>query len=84
MSKIIDYLQEIDLLDYQKSDDYFFTSDIDIINTLVDHISMLIAEDWVISEYSPYSFSPSLNISGFEALSACQKNRKVSTCRFFH
>ncbi len=65
MSKIIDYLQEIDLLEYQKIDDYFFTTDIDTINTLVDHISTLANEDWTISEYSPYSFSPSMDISGF-------------------
>ena len=65
MSKIIDYLYELDLLDYQKIDNYFFTSDIDTINTLVEHISMLAIEEWSVSEYSPYSFVPAMDISGF-------------------
>lgn len=65
MSKIIDYLYEVGLTGLDKIRDYFLTNDMDTILSLEEYVGDLAFEDWNIAEYSPYSFAPSMDVSGF-------------------
>lgn len=65
MSKIIDYLYEVDLTSLEKIKHYFLRNDIDTILSLQEYVGDLAFEDWNIAEYSPYSFAPSMDVSGF-------------------
>ena len=65
MSKIVDYLYEIGLTSVNKIKEYFLMNDLDTILSLEEYIGELAFEDWNIAEYSPYSFAPSMDISGF-------------------
>ena len=65
MSKIVDYLYELGLTSLEKIRDYFLITDIDTILSLEEYVGDLAFEDWNIAEYSPYSFAPSMDVSGF-------------------
>ena len=84
MSKIIDYLHEVDLTSLDKIKEYFFTNDIDTILSLQEHIGDLAFQDWCIAEYSPYSFAPSMDVSGFGgcAGNSCKIERANKFIRF--
>lgn len=64
MSKIVDYLYELGLTSLEKIRDYFLITDIDTILSLEEYVGDLAFEDWNIAEYSPYSFAPSMDVSG--------------------
>lgn len=65
MSRIIDYLYELDLTSLEKIEDYFQKNDIDTIVSFNEYVGELAFEDWHIADYSPYSFAPSMDVSGF-------------------
>lgn len=65
MSKIIDYLHELDLISLEKIEHYFLENDIDTIISFDEYIGDLAFEDWSIAEYSPYAFAPSMDVTGF-------------------
>lgn len=65
MSKIIEYMQELDLTSQEKIERYFFDTDLETLLTFDEYMCDLAFQDWSISEYSPYSFSPSMDVSGF-------------------
>ena len=84
MSQIIDYLYEVDLTSLDKIRNYFFTNDIDTILSLQEHIGGLAFQDWCIAEYSPYSFAPSMDVSGFGGCSgnSCKIERANKFIKF--
>lgn len=63
--KIIEYMTELGLTSRENIDNYFFETDIETIQTFVQHARHLAVEDWSIAEYSPYLFAPSAEVSGF-------------------
>lgn len=80
MSKILDYMQDLDLLDFQKIENYFLRNDLNTINSFVEYICHLAFEDWVEPEYSPYSFMPSMDMSGFGGCGEFKcKTKRAST-----
>lgn len=64
MSKLIEYLESINLLKQEVLFDYICENDISTINSLVLYMRKLIDEDYVVSEYSPFVFVPNGDISG--------------------
>lgn len=65
MSKLVSYLEELGLTTTEKINTYFLTTEIDVLKTFDEYVGKLVYEDWEISEYSPYLFSPSQEVSGF-------------------
>lgn len=84
MSKIIDYLYEVGLTSVDKVRDYFLTNDMDTILSLEEYVGDLAFEDWSIAEYSPYSFAPSMDVSGFGGCAEinCKIRRASKFVRF--
>lgn len=84
MSKIIDYLCDVGLTSLEKIRDYFLTNDMDTILSLEEYIGDLAFEDWNIAEYSPYSFAPSMDVSGFGGCAeiSCKINRANKFIKF--
>jgi len=84
MSKIIDYLHELNLTSLEKIEHYFIESDIDTILSFDEYIGELAYEDWKIAEYSPYSFAPSMDVSGFGGCSEinCKMRRANKFIKF--
>lgn len=84
MSKIIDYLQELGLTSQERIEYYFSENDIDTIFSFDEHIGELAFEDWKIAEYSPYSFAPSMDVSGFGGCSGlnCKMQRANKFIKF--
>ena len=84
MSKIIDYLYEVGLTSLDKVRDYFLTNDVDTIMSLQEYVGDLAFEDWKIAEYSPYSFAPSMDVSGFGGCTEndCKINRANKFIKF--
>lgn len=64
MSKLIDYLESINLLSEQELWDYICENDIETLDTLIIYLRRLIDEDFQISEYTPFTFVPNADISG--------------------
>ena len=65
MSKIVEYMNEIGLTNFDNIQDYFFNSNLETIISLHEYLQELAYEDWSISDYSPYSFAPSMELCGF-------------------
>ncbi|MBQ6895960.1 MAG: hypothetical protein IJN69_01965 [Oscillospiraceae bacterium] len=65
MSQLIDYMNEIGLNSIDKIKDYFSTSPLEEILALNAYASSLVINDWSLPEYSPYTFMPSSDVSGF-------------------
>lgn len=65
MSKIVEYMNEIGLTNFDNIQDYFFKSNLETIISLHEYLQELAYEDWSISDYSPYSFAPSMELCGF-------------------
>ncbi len=65
MSRVIDYMDEIGLTSIENIKKYFHETEIDVLFTFDEYMQSLVSEDWEIAEYSPYLFSPSLDVSGF-------------------
>lgn len=84
MSKIVDYLHEIDLTSLEKIERYFSETDIDTLLSFDEYIGELAHEDWKIAEYSPYSFAPSMDVSGFGGCSEinCKMQRASKFIKF--
>lgn len=64
MSKLIDYLDSIDVLTQEKLFDYICQNDIKTLDSLVVYMRQLIDEDYLLNEYSPFVFVPNGDISG--------------------
>lgn len=64
MSKLIEYLESINLLKQEALFDYIGKNDICTINGLVLYMRKLIDEDYMVSEYTPFVFVPNGDISG--------------------
>lgn len=64
MSKLIDYLESINVLTQEAMFDYICQNDIKTLDSLVLYMRQLIDEDYLISEYSPFVFVPNGDISG--------------------
>lgn len=64
MSKLIDYLESINLLSEQELWDYICENDIETLDTLIIYLRRLIDEDFQILEYTPFTFVPNADISG--------------------
>ncbi|MEE0311718.1 MAG: hypothetical protein UDW71_06735, partial [Oscillospiraceae bacterium] len=64
-SKIVEYMNEIGLTNFDNIQDYFFKSNLETIISLHEYLQELAYEDWSISDYSPYSFAPSMELCGF-------------------
>lgn len=84
MSKIVDYLYDVGLTNLDKVRDYFLSNDMDTILSLQEYIGNLVFEDWNIAEYTPYSFAPSMDVSGFGgcAENSCKINRANKFIKF--
>ena len=64
MSKLIEYLENIDILSQEQLFDYVDNNDIATLNSLVLYIRKLINEDYKHSTYTPFVFVPNGDISG--------------------
>ena len=64
MSKLIDYLESINILSQEKLFDYISQNDAKTLDSLVLYMRQLIDEDYLISEYTPFIFVPNGDISG--------------------
>lgn len=64
MSKLIDYLESINVLTKETLFDYICQNDIKTLDSLVLYMRQLIDEDYLVSEYSPFVFVPNGDISG--------------------
>lgn len=64
MSKLIDYLENINVLTKETLFDYICQNDIKTLDSLVLYMRQLIDEDYLVSEYSPFVFVPNGDISG--------------------
>lgn len=84
MSKVIDYLYELGLTSLEKIESYFLKTDIDTILSFDEYIGELVYMDWKIAEYSPYSFAPSIDVSGFGGCSeiGCKIRRANKFIKF--
>ncbi len=65
MSRIIDYMRELDLVSSEKIKRYFMKNNLDTIMSFDKYMRDLAYKDWCIADYSPYSFAPSMDLSGF-------------------
>ena len=84
MSSVIEYMQEIGLTDIQRIRLYFLENDRDVIFSFVEQIDKLVYQDWSVAEYSPYSFAPSMETSGFGGCAelGCKMKRANQFIRF--
>ena len=64
MSKLIEYLESIEILSQQQLYDYVDDNDIATLNNLILYIRQLIDEDYEKSIYTPFVFVPNGDISG--------------------
>lgn len=64
MSKLIDYLESINLLTKEALFNYIVQNDIKTLDSLVLYMRQLIDDDYLVSEYSPFVFVPNGDISG--------------------
>lgn len=64
MSVIIDYLNELNLTDYERLNKYICSSSFSEINTLVLYLRNLIDKEYNIQDYTPFTFVPNADISG--------------------
>ena len=55
-------MNEIGLTNFDNIQDYFFKSNLETIISLHEYLQELAYEDWSISDYSPYSFAPSMEL----------------------
>ena len=77
MSKITEYLKELNLKSYKQVDSYIYDNSITTLNSLVLYLRELIDTEYTVSEYTPFTFLPNSDISGAggcEALS-CKIHR---------
>ena len=81
---VIDYLYELGLTSLEKIESYFLKTDIDTILSFDEYIGELVYMDWKIAEYSPYSFAPSMEVSGFGGCSeiSCKIRRANKFIKF--
>lgn len=64
MSKLIEYLESIEILSQEQLFDYVGNNDIATLNSLVLYIRKLINKDYKLSMYTPFVFVPNGDISG--------------------
>lgn len=64
MSKLIEYLESIEILSQEQLFDYVGNNDIATLNSLVLYIRKLISKDYKLSMYTPFVFVPNGDISG--------------------
>lgn len=65
MSNIINYMQELGLTNLEVIKKYFMETDITTIIQFNEYVWELALKDWTKPEYTPYSFVPSIDLSGF-------------------
>ena len=84
MSKLIDYLESIDLLSLENLYYYIEKCDIATVNSLVIYIRQLIDEDYRISEYTPFIFVPNGDIAGTGGCKeiSCRMRRAIKFAGF--
>lgn len=84
MSQIVDYMNELGLTSTERIWEYFQKTDLDTLQSLISHIQNLSLQDWSISEYSPYLFTPSMDTSGFGGCSQmrCKQRRAENFSKF--
>ncbi len=84
MSNLILYLKELDLTTPEKIDLYFSKTEIDVLKTFDEYVGELVYQDWEISDYTPYIFSPTQEVAGFGGCSniKCKINRADRFTKF--
>ena len=79
MSRLIDYLDELNINSIESLASYVTASTIDVLLGLVNYARMLVQEDWIEPEYSPFSFVPSQELSGFGGCAGLEcRNKRAS------
>ena len=64
MSKVIEYLSELNLRSYDLAEQYIYSTPVKTINSLVLYLRQLIDDDYCVAEYTPFTFLPNADISG--------------------
>jgi hypothetical protein len=64
MSMLVNYLQELNLLTHEDLHKYIINSRIEEINNLVLYLRQIINEEYMLHDYSPFTFVPNDDISG--------------------
>ena len=64
MSQVTEYLKELNINSYELVGEYIANNFIKTINDLVLHLRELIDGEYIVSEYTPFTFLPNADISG--------------------
>lgn len=64
MSKIVEYLKEVNLNNKEYLENYIWKSTTEELIILIDCLRKLIEEDYVIQKYNPFTFVPNNDLSG--------------------
>lgn len=84
MSRLIEYMKEIGLTGQNEIKKYFDTAVLDDVLSFHEYACSAVEEDWSIADYSPYTFAPSMDVSGFGGCSeiGCKLNRANRFAQF--
>lgn len=84
MSKLTEYLAELNINTYSALDTYIYNTDIDTLFNLVIYLRDLIDKDFIIPQYTPFSFVPSDELSGTGGCSeiSCKSRRATRFANF--
>lgn len=84
MSKLIQYLEDLDVKDIGKLRSYIIDNDIDTLQSMLEYVRKLVYMDWEINDYSPFSFVPSMDLSGFGGCTeiSCKMKRASNFAKF--
>ncbi|WP_346937544.1 hypothetical protein [Clostridium sp.] len=64
MSKIVEYLKEINLDNKDRIKNYIWNTSPEELLILIEHLRKLIKEDYVVKKYNPFTFVPTSELSG--------------------
>lgn len=64
MSRVIEYLKEINLDNRKKVENYIRNSTTEELVILIEHLRNLIEQDYVVKKYNPFTFVPNNELSG--------------------
>lgn len=64
MSKVIEYLKEVNLDNRKNIKNYIMNSTTEELVIFIEHLRDLIEQDYVVKKYNPFTFVPNNELSG--------------------
>ena len=62
MSKVTEYLKELNISSYELMGEYIARNLVKTINGLVLHLRELIDDEYIVAEYTPFTFLPNTDL----------------------